>query len=103
MREYILEASPGICAARLVGPWILTPPTVTISSGFDGATLPPVAAAMSTMTAPGRMLATISSVISRGAGRPGIWAVVTMMSASATKGASASCCRAWVSASTSTA
>ncbi len=54
----------------------------TISPGTVPATLPPCAAAMSTMTLPGRMLATISSVISRGAGRPGISAVVMTMSTS---------------------
>ena len=44
--------------------------------------MPPLAAAMSTITLPGFMLATISAVISRGAGRPGISAVVMMMSTS---------------------
>ena len=48
-------------------------------------------AAMSTITLPGFMLATISSVISSGAGRPGISAVVMMMS---TSGA----CSAYISA-----
>ena len=37
---------------------------------------------MSTMTLPGFMLATISAVISRGAGLPGMSAVVTTMSTS---------------------
>ena len=37
---------------------------------------------MSTITLPDRMLATISSVISSGAGRPGMSAVVMMMSTS---------------------
>ena len=37
---------------------------------------------MSTMTLPGFMLCTISAVISRGAGLPGISAVVMMMSTS---------------------
>ena len=45
------------------------------------ATLPPLAAAMSTMTLPARMPASVSSVISRGAGRPGMSAVVMTMSA----------------------
>ena len=45
------------------------------------ATLPPLAAAMSTMTLPGRMPATVSAVTSSGAGRPGISAVVMTMSA----------------------
>ena len=46
------------------------------------ATLPPLAAAMSTTTLPGFIEATISSVSSRGAGRPGISAVVMTMSTS---------------------
>ncbi|CAB4952813.1 unannotated protein [freshwater metagenome] len=45
-------------------------------------TLPPFWAAMSTITEPGFMLATISAVISNGAGRPGMSAVVMMMSTS---------------------
>ncbi len=57
---------------------------LTTSSGTEPATFPPWAAAMSTITLPARMLATISSVISRGAGRPGISAVVMTMSASGT-------------------
>jgi hypothetical protein len=45
-------------------------------------TLPPLAAAMSTITLPGFIVATISAVMMRGAGRPGISAVVMMMSTS---------------------
>ena len=52
---------------------ILTPPAVmTISSATEPSTLPPLDAAMSTMTDPGFIAATISPVMSRGAGRPGI-------------------------------
>ena len=54
----------------------------TISSATEPSTLPPLAAAMSTMTEPGLIEATISPVMSRGAGRPGMSAVVTMMSTS---------------------
>ena len=62
---------------------IFTPFSVTtILSATEPATLPPLDAAMSTMTDPGFIAATISSVISRGAGRPGMSAVVTMMSQS---------------------
>ena len=62
---------------------IRTPLSVTTrSSATDPATLPPEPAAMSTMTDPGFIEATISSVISRGAGRPGMRAVVMMMSTS---------------------
>lgn len=46
-------------------------------------TLPPWAAAMSTMTLPGFMRATSAAVMSLGAGRPGMSAVVMMMSTSA--------------------
>ena len=45
-------------------------------------TLPPFAAAMSTITEPGFIDATISPVMIRGAGLPGISAVVMMMSTS---------------------
>jgi hypothetical protein len=63
----------------------------TTSSGTEPATLPPCAAAMSTMTLPELIEATISSVIRRGAGRPGISAVVMTMSTSRT-------CSAYISA-----
>ena len=45
------------------------------------ATLPPLAAAMSTTTEPGFIAATVSAVTSSGAGRPGMSAVVMTMSA----------------------
>ena len=62
---------------------ILTPLSVTTASPATvPSTLPPLAAAMSTITLPGRIEATISAVMIRGAGRPGISAVVTMMSTS---------------------
>ncbi len=54
---------------------------VTTWSASDPATLPPLAAAMSTITDPGFIEATISASMIRGAGRPGIRAVVMMMSA----------------------
>ena len=55
----------------------------TIWSATESSQLPPFAAAMSTMTLPGFIVATISAVMRRGAGRPGISAVVMMMSTSA--------------------
>ncbi len=55
----------------------------TTSPVFDPATFPPCAVAMSTITLPGFIAATSSSVMSFGAGRPGINAVVMMMSTSA--------------------
>ena len=63
---------------------IVTPFDVTIfCPATVPSTLPPLAAAMSTITEPGFIDATISAVIIRGAGRPGISAVVMMMSTSA--------------------
>ena len=63
---------------------IVTPLSVTTASPATvPSTLPPLAAAMSTITLPDLIEATISAVISRGAGRPGISAVVMMMSTSA--------------------
>ena len=60
---------------------IFTPLSVTTSlSGAEPATFPPFDAAMSTMTEPARMDLTMSPVMIRGAGLPGISAVVTMMS-----------------------
>ena len=52
------------------------------SPATEPATLPPWPAAMSTITLPGFMLATSAAVISLGAGRPGMSAVVMMMSTS---------------------
>ena len=62
---------------------IVTPFEVTIFwPGTVPSALPPLAAAMSTITEPGFIDATISAVMIRGAGRPGISAVVMMMSTS---------------------
>ncbi len=54
----------------------------TSSPGCVSAQFPPCSAARSTITLPGFMAATISAVMSSGAGLPGISAVVTMMSTS---------------------
>jgi hypothetical protein len=59
---------------------MVTPWRTTASPGTVSSQLPPCSAAMSTITLPGFMLITISAVISRGAGLPGISAVVMMMS-----------------------
>ena len=61
---------------------IVTPWRTTTSPGCVSSQLPPCSAARSTTTLPSRIDATISSVISFGAGLPGISAVVTMMSTS---------------------
>ena len=56
---------------------------VTFEPGWVSVQLPPCSAAMSTITEPGFIVCTIVSVTSRGAGRPGIRAVVITMSACA--------------------
>ena len=62
---------------------MVTPFGVTVlSPATVPSTLPPLAAAMSTITEPGFIDSTISAVISRGAGRPGMSAVVMTMSTS---------------------
>ena len=90
---YICVALPGIVAGRLVRPMIFTPCLTTSLPGSVPSTLPPISAAMSTMTLPGFMLFTISSVTSRGAGRPGMRAVVMTKSASLTRSAISSAWR----------
>ena len=81
---YIWLAWVGNRPGRSVYPMIVTPFGVTVfCSATVPSTLPPPAAAMSTITDPGFIDATMSAVISRGAGRPGISAVVMMMSTSA--------------------
>ena len=61
---------------------MVTPPWVTFSPGTVASQLPPASAARSTTTEPGRISASMSRVMSLGAGRPGMSAVVTMMSTS---------------------
>ena len=61
---------------------IVTPCLTTTSPGTVHSQLPPCSAAMSTMTLPCFIDLTMSSVISLGAGLPGISAVVMMMSTS---------------------
>src|SRR5680860_646516 len=73
---YIWVALPGMVAGRFVMPMIFTPCFTTSWFGTVPSTLPPISAAMSTMTLPGFMDFTISSVTSFGAGRPGMSAVV---------------------------
>jgi len=61
--------------------------------GTVSSQLPPASAARSTTTLPSRMASTMARVMSLGAGLPGISAVVTMMSTSATEGADTVCVR----------
>ncbi len=77
---YILDASSGISDAKFVGPKMVTPSFSTTSSGRAPSTFPPVAAAMSTITVPCLIFATASALISTGALRPGIAAVVMIKS-----------------------
>ena len=59
---------------------IVTPLATTVLPASVSSTLPPVSAARSTMTEPGLIVGIISLVMSTGALRPGIAAVVMMMS-----------------------
>src|SRR5207237_1227585 len=77
------EASAARRLGTLRWPTIFTPCRSTTSPATAPSTLPPCSTARSTMTLPGRMLATWASVISRGAGRPGMRAVVMTMSCAA--------------------
>src|SRR6202521_842918 len=65
----------GIVEGTLRGPMMGTPPTSAALPAWVSSTLPPVSAARSTMTEPGRMPCTISAVTSSGALRPGTAAV----------------------------
>ena len=84
---------PAIVLGRLSSPTTVTPPTSTTSPGRVSSQLPPVSAARSTITEPGRIRSTAEAGISRGAGRPGIAAVVITMSKSGIRSSSASCWR----------
>ena len=77
---------PPTSAGRLVSPTIVTPCLMTVWPASVSGQLPPLPApAMSTITEPGFIALTISSVTSTGAARPGISAVVMTMSAAATR------------------
>src|SRR5215207_77590 len=74
------EASVASSPARLAGPTIFTPYFSTTLPNSDNGQLPPCSTAMSTITEPGFMVLTMSSLTSTGALRPGISAVVITMS-----------------------
>ncbi len=78
--EYIWLACTGMLAGRLIGASTCTPWATTVSPALVMAQFPPLSEARSTITDPGRIDLTISSVISSGAVRPGICAVVMTMS-----------------------
>jgi hypothetical protein len=73
----------------------VTPSRTTTSPGTVSSQLPPCSEARSTITLPGRIERTISAVMSFGAGRPGISAVVMMMSTSFACLAKVSSCAFW--------
>src|SRR6266850_1908105 len=79
--EYKWLACVGTVAARLSGARMVTSPALASCPGWLSAQLPPVEAARSTMTDPGRMARTASSVTSKGARLPGTCAVVMITSA----------------------
>src|SRR6266508_3540869 len=79
-RAYSWLAWKGIVEATFVSPTTVTPSRSTISPGSVTSQLPPASAARSMITEPGRMRVTAPAGISRGAGRPGISAVVTTTS-----------------------
>ena len=87
-----------IVLGRFSSPMTVTPPESTISPGFVSSQLPPVSAARSTITDPGRMRATADAGISLGAGRPGIAAVVITRSNSGIRSSRAACWRCCSSA-----
>ena len=84
LREYIWLAWYGMVDGRFVVPSMRTPSTSVITPGSVSSVLPPVSAARSTITEPGFIDRTMSAVMSFGAGRPGIAAVVMTMSFSFT-------------------
>ena len=84
MREYIWLACSGIALGRLGSPTMVTPSSVTVSPGRVSSQFPPASAARSTITEPGRIPRAASAVMSTGAGRPGMSAVVMTASDSAT-------------------
>lgn len=73
-------------------PTILTPPTSVTLPASAPSILPPRSTARSTTTDPGFMESSISRVTSRGAGRPGISAVVMTMSCLAMCSATSAAC-----------
>ena len=91
LRESSWLACVGIVDGRFVVPTIVTPPSTISSPGRVSSQLPPVSAARSTITDPGRMPRTASAVTSFGAGRPGIAAVVITTSKPGIRACSSAC------------
>src|SRR6266849_1790008 len=84
LRAYSWLVVNAMVEGMLRVPMIVTPLTSTSLPATVSSTLPPVSAARSTITDPGRMPLTISPVTSRGARRPGTAAVVITTSDFAT-------------------
>ena len=87
-----------IVDGRFVVPTIVTPLSTISSPGRVSSQLPPVSAARSTITEPARIARTASAVISFGAGRPGIAAVVITASNCGIRACSSACWAACCSA-----
>ena len=85
-------AEAGSEAARLELPITVTPLITTVLPSSEPSTLPPAEEAISTTTAPAGMAESMALVINRGAGSPGISAVVTAKLVLASCSATASCC-----------
>ena len=96
LREYIWRACTGREAARLTGPRIVTPCFTTSLPASVSSQLPPISAARSTITEPGRISRTVVSGIRIGAFFPGTIAVLTTtsdcLSRSATRWRCFACC-----------
>ena len=92
LREYSWLAWYGIVDGRFVRPTIVTSRSSVISPGVVSSQLPPVSAATSTITEPGRIASTADAGISRGAGLPGTSAVVITASKPEIRSASSACC-----------
>src|SRR6185503_2008245 len=97
LRANSAEESAARLRARFEAPMIVTPCFSTCSPLTVPSTLPPASAARSTITLPGRIVATCESLISRGAGLPGISAVVMTMSCLAIWPDTSSACAFWYS------
>ncbi len=93
LRAYSADASAATNVARSGSPTMCTPCLTTVLLSSDSGQLPPCDTARSTITEPGFMALTVSSEISTGAGRPGISAVVMMMSASLARSCTSSAWR----------
>ena len=98
LRANSAEASVGSSPGRLAGPTIFTPYFSTTLPYSESGQLPPCSTAMSTITEPGFMVFTMSSLTSTGALRPGMSAVVTTMSCVLMCSATSAACLARYSA-----